>query len=109
MGGAKTGAEATGGAGGAAPRQIDIDNDGLLKNRVYVHGATGDGSGWFQDDASVGTYGRLETYIEAPPSDSAAQAGLIAPPHLGRGHELGGRPGRRGWQPHSVLSQRGGF
>lgn len=72
------------GGGNIAPDAISVTRDGVLKNRVYVRGATAAGSGWFQDDASVAAYGARETPIDAPSSDTAAKALSIARMYLGR-------------------------
>ena len=72
------------GGGNIAPDELKVERDGVLKNRAYVRGATIEGSGWYQDDASVAAYGPLETYLDAPSSDTAAKAANIARLYFGR-------------------------
>ena len=74
----------TPGAGNIAPDNLAVERDATIKNRAYLRGATADGSGWYQDDASVGAYGPRETFIDAPSADTAAKAEAIARLYFGR-------------------------
>ena len=72
------------GGGNIAPTDLRVTTEGPIKNRLYIRGANADGSGWFQDDASVAQYGRREDYIDAPSSETPTKAQAIALLQLGR-------------------------
>lgn len=72
------------GGGNIAPDDLDVEYDGKIVNRVYVRGANAEGSGWYQDDASVAAVGPVEGYLDAPSADTAAKALSTARLYLGR-------------------------
>lgn len=72
------------GAGNIAPDDLSVARDGLLVTRVYVLGANAAGSGWYQDDAGVATYGVSEGYLDVPSADTAAKAEAAARLYLGK-------------------------
>jgi hypothetical protein len=70
--------------GSIAPESLLVERDGTITNRVYIRGATTQGTGWWQDDGSVNQYGPREDYIDAPSADTSAKARNIAQLQLGR-------------------------
>jgi len=72
------------GGGNIAPDDLRVERDATIVNRVYVRGATSAGSGFYQDDASVGTYGPVEGFLDAPTAETAAKAQSIARLYFGR-------------------------
>jgi len=72
------------GGGNIAPDDLRVERDVTIVNRVYVRGANAAGSGFYQDDVSVATYGPVENFLDAPTADTAAKAQSLARLYLGR-------------------------
>jgi hypothetical protein len=75
-------------AGGEmAPEHLDIDYDSnSYANRVYIRGATPEGSGYFENAAAITAAGGLRRtrHMDAPDCETSAMATALANMYLGR-------------------------